>query len=309
MSNSQYVSTAQVAKALGVSVSTVKRWVDEAILPAHKTAGGHRKLLIADVVRLARDGNFPRLNLSLLQAKEVVSPCVETTVLAREFHRALRAGDETRARAVIWRCHHDGMAVATLADEVVRPAMVRVGHEWEVGHIDVLHEHRATQMCGTALFELKLALQKNAVDGAPVAVGGAPEGDPYFLPSLLIELVLIENGWKAVNLGPNTPLTSMKLAVETWQPKLLWLTASNIDNAERFRADCTTLFRAAEQAGTAVVIGGRAFTESVRHDLPYTTFGDGMLQLATFARTLNPLPSRPRRGRPRGLRLHDSEAS
>ena len=63
----------------------------------------------------------------------------------------------------------------------------------------------------------------------------------------------------------------------------------------------TLLFAAGAVIGliVAVAIGGRALREPLRSRIPYTTHGDGLSHLAAFARTLQPRPNPPRRGRPR----------
>ena len=40
----KFISTREAASRLGVALSTVQAWVESGILPAWKTAGGHRRI-------------------------------------------------------------------------------------------------------------------------------------------------------------------------------------------------------------------------------------------------------------------------
>ncbi len=291
------MSTAQVAKMLGVGVSTVKRWVDDQILPAHKTPGGHRKILLADVMRLAKDGQFPALDMSQVVGLPT-EPVGETDEMRRQLADALIRGDEDDVRHLMHHAFYRGMPLVALADAVLSPAMAAVGHAWETKAIDVMHEHRATQLLAGVLYELKAVLENQAQADRPLALGGAPEGDPYLIPSLLAEMTLLEMGWQVVNLGPNTPLKSMAKGLDEYQPKLMWISASHVVDEDFFRQEYRKLRAKAESFGVPIAIGGQGFNESLRATLPYTTFGDGMTQLASFAKALHPMPQRPRRGRP-----------
>jgi MerR family transcriptional regulator, light-induced transcriptional regulator len=177
--------------------------------------------------------------------------------------------------------------------------MQRVGHDWETNRIDVWKEHRGTQVCATAVHELFAELAPRAESQRPVALGGAPEGDPYHLASSLAQLALVDAGWDAVNLGPNTPFQAFTNALRELRPRLVWISASHVVDAEKFVTEYRVFQREASRQGAAIALGGSALIEPLRSQLHYTTFGDGLTHLLEFARTLHPRPQRPRRGRPR----------
>jgi len=295
----RYVSTAQVSQALGISVTTVKRWVDDGVLPAHRTAGGHRKLLMADVLRLVRDRNLPHADLHQLLPHSKGDPN-DPHEFYQQLVAAMEVIDTDLIRSTVIAGYQSGIRFEVLADRVISPAMIGVGHAWSTGKIDVMHEHRITQAIVTALYELSAILRVNSRKDRLVAVGGAPEHDHYLLPSLLAKLTLIDAGWNAINLGPHTPVSAFRTAIAELSPQLIWLSVSYVDEANQFLIDYRELYRIAEEKGIAVAIGGRAITDELRVQMPYTTYGDGLLQLAAFARTMHRRPQQPRRGRPPG---------
>jgi excisionase family DNA binding protein len=296
----QYINTAQAARALGVSVSTVKRWVDEGVLPAQKTAGGHRKLLRAEVLALARKGELPHQDLAELVLGPNRKQSLDLAAVRQALLAALLRGNAAEVKALIRRTYRGGIPLETLADRVISPVMEAVGHDWATAKIDVWHEHRGTLICAAALFDLQAEISRRAERQRPIAFGGAPEGDPYLLASLLAQLSLLDAGWDAVDLGPNTPLASFVKAIHELRPKLIWLSVSYLEDQAAFIRDYALLQRAAAKHGAAIAVGGRALIEPVRSQLLYTSHGDGLTHLVAFARTIHPRPTRPRRGRPAG---------
>jgi MerR family transcriptional regulator, light-induced transcriptional regulator len=292
-----FLSTVQVARAVGVSVTTIKRWVDDGVLPAHRTAGGHRKLVLADVLRLTRDGGLPTSDLGQLVPVARGEPA-NPERFREQLQEAVAAIDDGRIRAVIRAAYQAGIPIETLADRVVSPVMAFVGRQWQHEKLNVGTEHLVTGSVVAGIYELQATIAMNAAGERPIAIGGAPEGDHYILPTLLAKMTLIEAGWNALNIGPNTPADSFRLAFDSHRPKLLWLCVSHIENESRFEADFSNLFREARSHGIPIALGGRALPEELRTRLPYTTYGDGLAQLAAFARSLNPPAKRPKRGRP-----------
>ena len=295
--DSRFLSTVQVAKAVGVSVTTIKRWVDDGILPAYRTAGGHRKLVLADVLRLTRDGGLPARDLGQLVPVER-GASADPNRYREQLLDAVRAMDDDRIRAVIQAAYRAGVAVESLADHVISPVMTFVGQQWQHERMDIGTEHLITDSIVAGLFELQGIIAANAAEDRPVAIGGAPEGDHYILPSLLAKLTLIEIGWEAVNVGPNTPAASFRTLLESRRPKLLWLSVSHLHDEAIFERDFGQLIRDAAAREIPVALGGRALTPELRARLPYTTYGDGFEHLAAFARTLHTPAKRPKRGRP-----------
>jgi len=298
-SSETYASTIQVSRALGVSVSTVKRWVDDGILKAQVSPGGHRKLLLREVLQLAQSGKLPYAEVAKIVPLANNSRS-ELPQLRTHLDAAIRRSDADSIQTLIFEAYRSGHPIEVLADSLIAITLRDLGHAWVNGTVSIMHEHLITQAFVAALYQLHGNLPVLQDPARPLAIGAAPEADHYILPSLLAKTTLQDAGWNAINIGPNTPFSALLSALEELRPRLVWLSVSHLAEPNRFVEEYRRFYRSAEERGVAVALGGQALTHELRSQLPYTTFGDGFVQLSAFAKMLHPRPPLPKRGRPAG---------
>lgn len=278
-------SPAQLAPIVGVSESTVKRWIDAGHLRAEKTPGGHRKIAIGDLLAFLRSRGRPVPSLEGLGvlAEQLSAPDIDAS--PETLAGLLLRGDGPIARAMILGRFKAGHGLDAMLDRLVAPAMAEVGRRWALGKVDVYEEHVATLRAWSILVELR-GLLPIAPESAPLALGGAPEGDPYLLPTLMAELTLADMGWRTMNLGPNTPAESFLQAVDRQKPRLVWLSITSLSPRPAFFDSYPRLFEAAESRGIRIALGGQGLTADLQDRLVASTFGTRLAHLKAFARTL-----------------------
>ena len=89
------ISPRQLAEAIGVSESSVKRWCDDGELAASRTAGGHRRLPIPGVVEFLRRTGRPVQKPNLLGLPAVCGASKSPlSHFVENISHALIAGDE-----------------------------------------------------------------------------------------------------------------------------------------------------------------------------------------------------------------------
>jgi excisionase family DNA binding protein len=277
----------QVAQAIGVSEASLKRWCDKGTVPSLRTAGGHRRLPINGVMQFLRQTGYPIVRPEVLGLPATTGRGKDTLERAREQMRpALEAGDEQRVARIVFDQYLAGHSACDLCDQVIAPAFQDIGGRWEHGQIQVYEERRGCEVCMRVLYQLRRLLP-SVPDSAPHAIGAAPEGDPYTMPTLMAEIVLREAGWRADSYGIGHPFSTLCAAIRSVRPRLFWLSVSAIPSVPDFLAGYSTLYEMAVECGVAVVVGGRALTEEIRRSIQYAAHGDTLRHLISFARTLN----------------------
>jgi excisionase family DNA binding protein len=273
------LSPRQLAHALGVSESSLKRWVDAGKIAAARTDGGHRKISLAEAVRFIRETGAPLAHPEMLDMPEIAVAQERALGGDDRLYSYLAAGDTMAARGWLLSRYLAGASIEELGDGPIKESMHALGELWNHDDGGIFIEHRGTDICLQALAQLRNTFEP--APNAPVALGGAPEDDPYLLPTFLAATVIASAGMRAVNLGPDTPIAAMQAAVVHHAPKLVWISASSPIPAQQARAIATWI--ATLPAELTVLVGGRE-SERIAREGTHVRTCESMSSLAHVAR-------------------------
>jgi methanogenic corrinoid protein MtbC1 len=178
--------------------------------------------------------------------------------LRESFADALLSGVEASAERVIREAIEAGIPEAVIDDEVVMPALRRVGDLWEQGLLSVADEHLATEISIRVLALQREAFRTAARRGGHGVLLAAVEGEHHVVGLRMAASVLAHAGYAVRMLGADLPLGELEHAVERHRPAVVGLTATMPASGALLPVSLDAVRGVAPQAG--VVVGGAAAT-------------------------------------------------
>jgi MerR family transcriptional regulator, light-induced transcriptional regulator len=240
-----HLSSSQVAAALGVGVSTIKRWTDEGALRSMRTLGGHRRYELNEVAAFARNRGFASPALP-------DSPLTFTSGTLSDADRsnllliALRTCDADGLREAL------GQLTSEDLDTLVGPTLKRIGELWAEQQWSVEDEHRASYLLAELIDSYRPS--PGPGESAPRAILAAPPDELHDLPLRMVRLALERNGWRSDYVGANVPWGALAATAFRDPPALLLLTARS--GRPFTQPDFYRLTGVCHERGARVGIGG-----------------------------------------------------
>lgn len=288
MTDLKCLTTKEVARLCRVSDATVKRWDDAGLLKSERTSGGHRRFRAEEVVRFQRE---QCLGLKKCHGDESVVTAKTRRRENREssdsplFH-SLLAGCEEAAANMLIAAYMQGKSPAEIFDEMICPAMHRIGELWAKGKLTVSQEHLATRTAQNSIYKLRVTLQVPRMNGE-LAVCSAFEGDLHELPTHLAQISFENEGWEVLNFGANTPLKCLAKEILQRSPKAICFSATIISNIESLARDYKCFAGRVGKLQIPIILGGRAFTdENIRQHFPAEFYALNFARIAEITQNL-----------------------
>lgn len=260
-----YFNSKDVAKMLGVNVSSIKRWTDEGKLECIKTAGGHRKFILqhlASFIESHKKDNS-RVNLFPLES--------ESDLLIS--HYILKGNYEYLQKYVIEKameCQRkkvqqvlNGLYLAQyplheIYDKLLTPVFHKIGDHWFKNKISVIQEHFASQAILDCVIRLQGIIKiPTKKIGNAICLNFAT--DLHDIVLKMVDHILELRGFNVLYAGSNTPLFEIEKVFENFNPERVYISSTVVLDPVIIQQEFDKLCEFSKRYGAKIYIGGVGF--------------------------------------------------
>lgn len=146
-------------------------------------------------------------------------------------------------------------------EEVITPAMVEIGHLWEVGQISVGQEHLASSITQRVIALFYPLIVDRPRDRGPVILAATP-GELHEIGARMAADLLEMNGWNVHYTGADTPWESLASLLQRFETNRLCLSVTLPTNLPRVKHVIAQIRNAISTEKLLILVGGQAFQSS-----------------------------------------------
>ncbi|HEX3292021.1 MAG TPA: cobalamin B12-binding domain-containing protein [Gaiella sp.] len=237
----------EFSRRVGVSPELLRAWERRyELLQPIRTDGGFRLYTDDDAERVER------MKRALVEGFSAAEAARLALAQERSTERAL---DGARERFVVAAHSYDEAAVHAILDEafagfsletvlrdLVLPVLRDIGSEWERGALEIGQEHFASNLVRERLLALARLWGRG---GGPLAILACVPRERHDIGLIAFGLVLRSHGWRILFLGADTPVATLRRAVETTDPRLVVVASMDSTLLEAQRTELRRLGRSA----------------------------------------------------------------
>lgn len=260
-------SIAAAARATGLTQHTLRAWERRFGFPVpHRLPSGHRRFTREQVERLKLIKHAlllgHRASAVVPLPVERVSALLPTLAADAELHvqwcesliTQLKAFD---LAAVTGALRHAAAAlgVGAFLRQRLIPLLIEVGRQWELGQLDIRHEHLLSEIIEDELRVLRVGLESGC-RGRPLLLTALP-GEQHGLPLHIVALAAAARGQRTRLLGLETPPDEIVEAAHAVDAQVVGITVSTPNASLGTVAEINRL-HAALAPRTTVWVGGSA---------------------------------------------------
>jgi methanogenic corrinoid protein MtbC1 len=167
---------------------------------------------------------------------------VEMCPLVDRFVIAAIEGDECAASEVMDEAFRANAGMLEIYQDLLAPAMYRVGELYQAGEIDEGHEHLASEITLRMMGRTVQLAGPSKRTGKTAIVGGGPQAMHTIGMRMTADFLKL-SGWRSLYLGGNVPIRSYLTAVLNHKPSLALVGCGSDDALDKALELITELHR------------------------------------------------------------------